>query len=198
MTRLEQLKKHLRPGQVYRRQDLADRSNALDRHLRQLVQDGTLVKVAGGLYEYPKPTVFGQAPATDDKLIKTFLKGDKYLLASPNAYNGLGVGTTQLYNKTVVYNRKRHGELTLGGRAFDFRVKHSFPKTLSDEFLLVDLVNNVSRLAESRDEVLSRVKERAASSDKARLQRAAEKYGNVRAKKFFRETLTADMAPHVR
>jgi hypothetical protein len=197
MTRLEQLKKHLRPGQVFRRHDLTDRSNAVDRHLRQLVADGTLVKLAGGLYEYPKMTVFGQAPAEDDKLVKAFLKGGEYLLASPNAYNGLGVGTTQLYNKTVVYNHKRHGELVLGGRTFDFRVKPSFPKALSPEFLLVDLVNNVGELAESRNEVLARVKERVASSDRTRLRRAAEKYGNVRAKKFFRETLKADMATHV-
>jgi Family of unknown function (DUF6088) len=198
MTRLEQLKKQLRPGQVFRRQDMADRSNAVDRHLRQLVAEGTLVKLAGGLYEYPKMTVFGQAPAEDDKVVKAFLKGDEYLVTSPNAYNGLGVGTTQLYNKTVVYNHKRHGEFVLGGRTFDFRVKPSFPKALSTEFLLVDLVSNVDLLAESRDEVLSRVKERAASADRTRLQRAAERYGSVRAKKFFREMLKADMTPHVR
>lgn len=198
MTRLEALKRHLRPGEVYRRQDLAGWSNAVDRHLRQLVEDGTFVKLAGGLYEYPKATVFGRAPAAEDKLVGAFLKGDPYLMASPNAYNSLGVGTTQLYNKTVVYNHKRHGEHTLGGRPFDFRVKHAFPKTLTGEFLLVDLVNNVDQLAESRDEVLERVKERAGSFDRTRLQRAAEKYGGVRAKNFFRATLAADMVPHVR
>lgn len=197
MTRLEQLKKLLRPGQVFRRQDLTGRSNAVDRHLRQLVAEGTLVKLAGGLYEYPKVTVFGQAPAEDEKLVTAFLKGGEYLLASPNAYNSLGVGTSQLYNKTVVYNRRRHGEFVLGGRAFDFRVKPSFPKALSPEFLLVDLVNNVDQLAESRDEVLSRVRERVASSDSAGLRRTAEKYGSVRAKKFFRDMLKADIAPHV-
>jgi hypothetical protein len=35
------------------------------------------------------------------------------------------VGTTQLYDKTVVYNHKRHGNFSLGGRKFDFRVKPS-------------------------------------------------------------------------
>src|ERR1700731_2314863 len=147
MTRLQALKKHLRPGQVYRREDLARWSNAVDRHLKQLLDDGTLTKLAGGLYAYPKDTVFGKAPAEDDKLVGTFLKDDRFLLASPSAYNSLGVGTTQLYNRTVVYNRKRHGEFVLGGRAFDFRVKPDFPKKLTDEFLLVDLVNNVDSLA---------------------------------------------------
>jgi hypothetical protein len=113
------------------------------------------------------------------------------LLASPNAYNSLGVGTTQLYDKTIVYNYKRHGSYSLGGRTFEFRVKPSFPRSLSPEFLLVDLVNNVDRLAERRDEVLARVKKRAAASNASRLLRAARDYGNVRTKKFFTETLRA-------
>jgi hypothetical protein len=198
MTKLQALKKHLRPGQVYRREDLARWSNAVDRHLKQLLADGTLTKLAGGFYAYPQDTVFGKAPAEDDKLVGTFLKDHRFLLASPNAYNSLGVGTTQLYDKTVVYNHKRHGLLSLGGRTFDFRVKPSFPKTLNKEFLLVDLVNNLDRLAESKNEVLARVKERAGSYDARRLRRAARDYGNVRTKKFFSEALTADMATHAR
>jgi hypothetical protein len=195
MTRLQELKKHLRPGQVYRREELTRWSNAVDRHVKQLVDEGTLTKLAGGLYAYPKDTVFGKAPAEDDELVGTFLKDRRFLLASPNAYNSLGVGTTQLYDKTVVYNHKRHGLFSLGGRTFDFRVKPSFPKTLSQEFLLVDLVNNLDRLAESKTEVLARVKERAASYDAARLQRAARDYGSVRTKKFFDKALK--MEPHV-
>jgi hypothetical protein len=195
MRKLQELKKHLRPGQVYRREDLARWSNAVDRHLKQLLEEGTLVKLAGGLYAYPKETAFGKAPAEDNKLVGTFLKDDRFLLASPNAYNGLGVGTTQLYDKTVVYNHKRHGDFVLGGRKFDFRVKPTFPKRLSEEFLLVDLVNNIDRLAESSDEVLSRVRERAASYDASRLQRAAHDYGNLKTRKFFR-SLHQNAAPH--
>ena len=78
------------------------------------------------------------------------------------------VGTTQLYDKTVVYNHKRHGNFSLGGRKFDFRVKPSLPRTLSREFLLVDLVNNLDRLAESKKEVLARVKERRSRLDYGR------------------------------
>jgi len=185
MTKAQELKRHLRTGRAYRRQDLARWSKAVDRHLKQLVEDGTLTKLRGGLYLYPKETVFGKAPPQDEKLVGIFLKDDRFLLASPNAYNALGVGTTQLYDKTVVYNHKRHGDFALGGRKFDFRVKPSFPKTLSPEFLLVDLVNNLDRLAESKEEVLARVKERAASYDQSRLKRAAHDYGNARARKFF-------------
>jgi hypothetical protein len=191
MTKLQEVKKHLRPGHVYRRQDLARWSKAVDRHIKQLLQEGTLRKLAGGLYLCPKDTVFGKAPAEDEKLVASFLKDNRFLLASPNAYNTLGVGTTQLYDKTVVYNHKRHGQFSLGGRSFDFRVRPAFPRKLSKEFLLVDLVNNLDRLAESRDEVLVRVKEQAASLDMPRLQRAAREYGNVRTKRFFSEALHA-------
>jgi hypothetical protein len=197
MTKAEALKRHLHPGGVYRREDLAQWSNAVDRHLKQLVADGTLTKLAGGLYAYPKETVFGKAPAEDDKLIGAFLRDNRFLLASPNAYNSLGVGTTQLYDKTVVYNHKRHGLFPLGGRTFDFRVRPSFPRKLSPEFLLVDLVNNLDRLAESKEEVLACVEKRAADLDPVRLQRAAQDYGTVRAKKFFAGARKEGMAIHV-
>jgi hypothetical protein len=192
MTRLQEFKRHLRPGQVYRRADMARWSKAVDRHLKQLVSDGTLTKLAPGLYTYPKETAFGKSPAEDHKLVETFLKDARFLLASPNAYNGLGVGTTQLYDKTVVYNHKRHGTFSLGGRTFEFRVKPSFPSALSKEFLLVDLVNNLDRLAESREEILTRVRESVKSYDGPRLHRAAREYGNVRTKKFFHEMLRTD------
>lgn len=46
MSALNELKKHLRPGQVYRRAHLRVWSNAVDRHLKQLVEEGTLTKLA--------------------------------------------------------------------------------------------------------------------------------------------------------
>lgn len=194
MTKVQELKRRLRPGQVYRREWLTQWSTAVDRHLRQLVSDGTLTKLAGGLYLYPKQTVFGKAPPEDAELVASFLKDDRFLLASPNAYNNLGVGTTQLYDETFVYNHKRHGKFSLGGRTFDFRVKPSFPRNLNKEFLLVDLVNNLDRLAENRQDVLARVRARATMSfDVPRLQQAARDYGNVRTRKFFAEALNA---PH--
>jgi hypothetical protein len=194
LSTLQQLRRHLQPGKVYRREDLARWSNAVDRHLKQLVTDGTLTKLSGGLYGYPKQTVFGKAPADDHALVAAFLKDARFLLTSPNAYNSLGVGTTQLYDKTVVYNHKRHGEFKLGGRTYDFRVKPSFPKKATPEFLLVDLVNNVNRLAESKKEVLTRVRERASACNALRLQRAVRDYGSARAKKFFGDALKAGVA----
>jgi hypothetical protein len=192
MTKLEALKRHLKPGHAYRRADLARWSTSVDRHLKELVESGTLRKLSGGLYAYPKETAFGPAPASDKDVVGAFLKDDMFLLASPNAYNSLGVGTTQLYDKTVVYNHKRHGEFQLGNRKYAFRVKPRFPKSLTKEFLLVDLVNNLDQLAEAKDEVLERVVQRTASSDRRRLRRAVREYGNERTKKFFDRALRAN------
>jgi hypothetical protein len=196
MTKLEELRKHLKPGQAYRRAELARWSTSVDRDIKKLVESGVLRKLSGGLYAYPKETAFGPAPAADRDVVRAFLKDDPFLLASPNAYNSLGVGTTQLYDTTVVYNHKRHGEFQLGGRKFAFRVKPRFPKSLTKEFLLVDLVNNLDQLAEAKDEVLKRVEERAVESDVPRLRRAVREYGNERTKKFFERALSARELHH--
>jgi hypothetical protein len=193
MNTLAKLTKHLQPGTVYRRSDLEQWSTSVDRHLRQLQDQGKLRKLSGGLYYYPKKTAFGESPADDRKLVQSFLKDNRFLLTTPNAYNTLGVGTTQMYNETVVYNHKRHGHFTLGERAFDFRVKHNFPSNLSSEFLLVDLVDNIDHIAEDRRHILQNVKEKAQTVNEKALLKAVRTYGGVRAKKFFREALKKDI-----
>lgn len=189
MRKFDEFARRLRPGRAYRRADLTEWTTSVDRHLRQAVQAGLLTKAAGGLYYAPKQTAFGPAPPEDEMLVSTFLKGDPFLMASPNAYNGLGLGTTQLHNKTVVYNRKRHGRFTLGGRTYDFRMKPAFPRKLSREFLLVDVVNNLDQLGENPEEMLARVKDRLKAQDAARLRVAVRTYGTERAKRFFKAAL---------
>ena len=142
---LEQLRRHLRPGRVYRREDLLPWSRSVDRHLKELTVDGTLQKLRTGLYYSPRKFEFGEAPADEHELVKAFLKTDRFVMTSPNAYNQLGLGTTQLYNKRVVYNQKRHGTFPLGNRMVTFERRMNVPKQLSPEFLLVDLVNELGR-----------------------------------------------------
>src|SRR2546428_10973637 len=185
MAKLDEFKKHLKRGNVYRRDELAQWSKSVDRHLGALVNDGTLEKLSQGVYYYPKESVFGQTPPEEEVLVRKFLKDDRFLLTSPNAYNSLGVGTTQLYNKRTVYNHKRHGQFTLGNRKFDFQVKPHFPTKLTQEFLLVDLVNNLEKLAENKQEELKNVLYKANSMDKKKLKQSVSAYGNVKAKKLF-------------
>lgn len=193
MSALNELKRRLRPGQVYRRKDLARWSNAVDRHLRQLVDEGRLEKVSGGVYMVPRQTRFGATPATPEKLVETFLGDDRFLMVSPNAYNGLGVGTTQLYNETVVYNRKRHGRFKLDGRVYDFRLRPSVPTRLSEEVLMVDLLHNLDRLAEDKSEVLPRALARARKMDRRKLERALHDYGSARAERLLEPVLTPQL-----
>ncbi len=195
MSALNKLKRHLRPGQVYRRADLLPWSNAVDRHLQQLVGEGTLTKLSGGLYYCPKHTNFGVTPASEEKLVKAFLKDHRFLLTSPNAYNALGVGSTQLYNETIVYNHKRHGNFALGNRTFNFRMKPHFPSKISKEFLLVDLVDNPDRLAEHKPSILAMVKKQAQSADHKALKKAVREYGGSKAKKFFEPLLSQGAIP---
>jgi len=178
-----QLAGALRSGRVYRREDLVPFSKAVDRHLRELVDRGDLTKLAQGLYYAPRSSAFGALPPEDGELVAAFLRDKDFLMFSPSAYNSAGLGTTQLYNRTLVYNHKRHGVFKLGNRQFDFRMKPRFPKKLTPEFLFVDALNNVAELAEDKAEVLARAKGRAASFDRQRLYRAVESYGNVATKK---------------
>lgn len=185
MSRLQQLKRQLKPGEVYRRTELANWSKSVDRHLDELVQDGTLQKLSQGLYYYPKESAFGKTPPDENMLVESFLKDHRFLLTTPNVYNSLGVGTTQLYNERTVYNHKRHGEFKLGNKTFQFKIKPHFPKKITPEFLLVDLVNNLESLAEDSSEVLKKVADKVEVMDKKKLKQSVVEYGSVKAKKLF-------------
>lgn len=183
MNRLEELKKHLKRGQVYRRDDLAKWSKSVDRHLDALVEEDTLQKLSQGLYYYPKLSAFGKTPPEEEVLIRSFLKDSRFLVTSPSTYNSLGVGTTQLYNERTVYNHKRHGEFKLGNRKFSFRMKPHFPSKVTQEFLIVDLLNNLESLAEDPAEVLKNVALKVRTMDTRKLKRDVSKYGNAKTKK---------------
>jgi hypothetical protein len=122
-------------------------------------------------------------------LVRSFLKDDRFLLTSPNAYNSLGVGTTQLYNQRTVYNHKRHGEFTLGNRSFSFRIKPHFPKKATQEFLLVDLVNNLETLAEDKSRVLLNISSRVQTMDTKKLAQSVLQYGNAKTQKILRSLI---------
>jgi hypothetical protein len=185
MGNQEKLRKQLVPGRVFRREEIEKYSTSVDRDLSNLLQEGLICKAARGVYFVPRNTAFGQAPPDDKELVKGFLKDDRFLLTSPNAYNSLEIGTTQLYNQTVVYNHKRHGEFKLGNRTYSFRVKPHFPKHSTKEFLLVDLINNLDELAENNEELLLRAGKKAKEMDGPKLRAAIRQYGNVRTQRKF-------------
>jgi hypothetical protein len=184
----EQLNNQMRAGHVYRREALLPYSKALDRDLDALVEKGLLRRLAGGLYYKPTLSEFGVLPPKDDNLVGAFLKDTKFLLYSWNQYNSLGVGLTQLYNRVVVLNRKRHGVLKLGNKEFDFRRSYKeFPNKVTPEFLLVDLLNNLNELAEDTSLVKQNILNNLTRFDQTKLLRLARACGKVSTKKFFEE-----------
>lgn len=188
---LAELRHELKDGRVYRRSDLAHWSNAVDRHVRMLVDEGELVKISGGLYMKPRRTAFGDVSARPEEVVGAFLSDDQYLMFSPNDYNALGVGTTQLYNESYVYNHKRHGRFKLAGKSYYFRHDRKFPKKLSESFLLVDLLNNLKTLPEDKDLVIEQVKKRVREKDNRSFRQALELYGTVRTQKQFSDLMAA-------
>lgn len=181
----DHLKNHLKKGKVYRRADLQQWSTSVDRHLAQLVESGILEKLAGGLYYVPTQSVFGKMPADEEALIKAFLKDDHFVVVSSNDYNSLGVGTTQLYNERRVYNQKRHGVFQLGNRNFRFIRKPFVPNKVSQEFLLVDLVNNLNQLEESHPLILANVQSKVMQLNKKKLLQIVNAFGTIGTKKKF-------------
>lgn len=182
----EYLNSQMRAGQVYRRDMLLSYSKAVDRDLGTLVEKGFIRKLAGGLYYKPTMSEFGALPPKDDNLVSSFLRDKKFLLYSWNQYNSLGVGLTQLYNRMVVLNRKRHGFFKLGNKEFDFRRSNKgFPSKITPEFLLVDLVNNLGELAEDTSLVKQNIHNLLNKFDKEKLLKLAKSYGKICTKKFF-------------
>lgn len=176
MTKEDQLLNRMNVGEVYRRADLMKYSSAADRHLVKLVHDKKVVRVSSGLYTKPKASAFGAVPPTDDELVESFLKDDRFLVNSLNNFNQLGLGLTQLYNNKVVYNYKRHGEFELNGRKYSFKRLSRFPKQLTKEFLLVDMLNNLKYLAEDQNIVLEKFFKNKNNFDSKKVMRVAKEY----------------------
>ena len=190
-SKVPALVRHVRAGKVYRREDLLPYSTSVDRELQQLVTAGRLTKAAQGLYYAPRKSVFGDAPPAEEELLAAFLKDKEFLNFNPSVYNSLRLGTTQLYNKTIVYNHKRHGKFRLGNREYDFRVKHRFPlpKQVTSEYLLVDMLNNFGELAEDEDHVFAIARRKLPQFDAKKLQKALQDYGSAATRRLMKSWL---------
>jgi hypothetical protein len=187
--RMHLLRQYIQEGEVYRRSDLDYFSTAIDRHLAQLTEEGTLVKLSHGLYYAPKQSKFGVLPPDEKQLIGRFLQDEDFLLVSPNSFNSLGLGLTQLYNTTWVYNHKRNGEVKLNGKTFEFKRRSSFPKAITREFLLVDLLNSLEDLAESTTSILEILPNCLSTFDTGVLLTTSQKYGTGKTNRILKTIL---------
>jgi len=177
LTILQQIERSLVPGEVYRRSDFKDLTSNVDRNLAELLKRKRLQKIQNGLYVSPKETVFGQAPPDESKLLRKFLNDDHFVVYGLCVFNSLGLGTTQLYDKRIVFNRKRHGEIRLGGRNYFFYRWREAPKKLSREFLLVEMFNRLNELAENNESILKAFRASLETFNRKKLYNALNRFG---------------------
>ncbi|QQR90035.1 MAG: hypothetical protein IPJ88_18075 [Myxococcales bacterium] len=179
-TEKQKVWRALRPGKAVRRENLLAISPSVDRCLKELVAEAKVRKLSQGLYMRPKETAFGPAAADETMLLRSFLKTDHFFVFNPSVFNSLGLGTTQLYNKRIVINPKRHGELSIAGRNFSFQRRDSakVPKEASPEVLVVEMLNGLSELAEDEKQIMSSLERKLTEFDSKQLARAVQKYGS--------------------
>lgn len=182
MKNAKKLKNAMRLGHVYRRQDLDGLTTAVDRDLKTLVKSGEVHKLGYGLYYRPRKNPFGDTPPGEWELVRAFLKTDDFLLTSYNNFINLGLGLTQVYNHQLVYNHKRSGNITVGGRRLTFRLVPAYPKKLSKEYLLVDLLNHLMELPDDISLVLRNLDSSLKEFDEDKLSENLERYGRPAAR----------------
>ncbi len=107
---------NLDPGRTYRTRELRRFSANPARLVRRLVREGQLRQAAHGLYYAPVRNRFGQAPPTDEEILRGFLRGSPFVITGPSKWNTLGLGATAMFASTLAYNQKRTGEFNFGGR----------------------------------------------------------------------------------
>ena len=167
----------LDPGRVYRTRDLERWSRNPTRLAARLVERGALRRLGHGLYMRPRASSFGDVPPADEDLLRAFLGDAPFVITGPPAWNALGLGATALHADTLVYNTKRSGTFTLGGRTFRLR-RVAFPENPPAEWFVVDLLKHAGEAGVSREELVQAV-ERALSAarlDTDRVRLMAERY----------------------
>ena len=169
------------PGRVYRTRELGQWSANAPRLAQRLVREGQLVQLAHGLFAAPRRSRFGEVPPTDEALLRAFLDREPFVFTGPERWNALGLGTTAVFATPLVYNTKRSGRFTFGGRQFLLR-RVAFPEKPSPEWFVVDLFENAEQAAASRVELRDALEAalRAGKFDRDQLASMATRYGSRR------------------
>lgn len=100
--------------------------------------------------------------------------------------------TTAVFASPLVYNTKRSGRFTFGGRQFLLR-RVAFPQTPSPEWFVVDLFENAEQAAASRVELRDALEAalRAGKFDRDLLASMATRYGSRRKQALVKAALVA-------
>ncbi|MFC1529570.1 hypothetical protein ACFL6R_02525 [Gemmatimonadota bacterium] len=181
----------LSPGAVYRTSDLSKWASNPSRTADRLVREGELVYLTKGLYYRPRMSRFGKVPPDHQKLLRAFLKDDRFLITGPEFWTELGLGATAVFSHTLVYNTKRSGYFNLGGRAYYLR-RIPFPVHPPAEWFVVDLIEHYDMAGVSiemlKDKLANALRE--ARFNRKLLSQMGNKYGKKRTRKLIEEVMT--------
>lgn len=169
----------LEPGHVYRTRDLSQWTSNPARLARRLVEKGQFKPLAQGLFVHPRQSRFGVVPPADEEVMRAFLDAP-FVFTGPEQWNALGLGTSTTFATQLVYNTKRSGEFTFGGRRFLLR-RVAFPEHQSPEWFVVDLLQHAEQAAADRDDLTTALASavRSRRFDTERLRSMAKKYGSL-------------------
>lgn len=170
----------LTPGTVFRTAALRRWGENPTRLAQRLERDGALRRLGHGFVYVPKLTKFGVAPPSDSSLLDAMLDGAPYLVTGPMRWNALGLGSTALHVHPLVYNTKRTGSFTLGGRTFELR-RVDFPREPTAEWFVVDLLRHASAAGLDPADLVSNIVTalRHGRFDSSRLVEMAERFGTA-------------------
>jgi hypothetical protein len=131
-------------------------------------------------------------PPTDDALLRAFLDGGPFVLTGPERWNALGLGTTAVFATPLVYNTKRSGRFTFGGRQFLLR-RVAFPETPSPEWFVVDLFENAEQAGAAPEDlrVALAAALHAGKFDRQKLASMSTRYGSRRTQTLINAALGA-------
>ena len=96
---------------------------------------------------------------------------------------------TDKYNITWVYNHKRKGKFELNGKLFEFTLKTSFPKIVTKEFLLVDLLNHLEFVAEEQAVVINKLPSKLRDFNLNELMKITQQYGSGKTKRILKSLI---------
>jgi hypothetical protein len=169
---------NLKPGKAYRTRELYRFGANPARLARRLVREGKLQQAAHGLFYAPVKSRFGQAPPSEEEILRGFLGLSPFVITGPPKWNALGLGATAMFAATLVYNHRRTGEFTFDGRRFLLRRVY-FPERPTPEWYVVDLLQHHDMAGASLTELEERLVAtlREGRWQRERLRAMAERYG---------------------
>jgi hypothetical protein len=126
--------------------------------------------------------------------MRAFLDGGPFVFTGPDRWNALGLGTTAVFARPLVYNTKRSGHFIFGGREFLLR-RVAFPEVQPPEWFVVDLLENADHAAASREELTISLTAalRAGKFARDELLEMSKRYGSRRTQALVRSALDASV-----